>query len=141
VSPVRYELGFYIPEDGILHSHRREHLKSLNSSVVCASPRLSTKSGPISDPLCFPVSLVAIHNLQNLSDSSARTVSLTHSTNIIYIQKSNANPVTGRGGSCVFPVRYEHHLHINTKATTVNRPWRQVRVFLVRYKHHLHKEK
>jgi hypothetical protein len=28
VSPVRYELGFYIPEDGILHSHRREHRKS-----------------------------------------------------------------------------------------------------------------
>jgi hypothetical protein len=27
VSPVRYELGFYIPEDGILHSHRHEHLK------------------------------------------------------------------------------------------------------------------
>jgi hypothetical protein len=28
MSPVRYELGFYIPEDDILHSHRREHLKS-----------------------------------------------------------------------------------------------------------------
>jgi hypothetical protein len=28
VSPVRYELGFYIPEDGIIHSHRREDLKS-----------------------------------------------------------------------------------------------------------------
>jgi hypothetical protein len=28
VSPVKYELGFYIPEDGILHSHRRENLKS-----------------------------------------------------------------------------------------------------------------
>jgi hypothetical protein len=28
VSPVRYELGFYISEDGILHSHRRENLKS-----------------------------------------------------------------------------------------------------------------
>jgi hypothetical protein len=27
VSPVRYELGSYIPED-ILHSHRRENLKS-----------------------------------------------------------------------------------------------------------------
>jgi hypothetical protein len=25
---VRYELGFYIPEDGIVHSHRRETLKS-----------------------------------------------------------------------------------------------------------------
>jgi hypothetical protein len=28
VSPVEYELGFYIPEDDILHSHRREDLKS-----------------------------------------------------------------------------------------------------------------
>jgi hypothetical protein len=27
VSPVRYELGFYISEDDILHSHCREHLK------------------------------------------------------------------------------------------------------------------
>jgi hypothetical protein len=28
VSPVRYELGFYIAKDGILHSHRCENLKS-----------------------------------------------------------------------------------------------------------------
>jgi hypothetical protein len=28
VSTVRYELGFYIPEDGILHSHSRENLTS-----------------------------------------------------------------------------------------------------------------
>jgi hypothetical protein len=28
VSPVRYELGFYIPQDDILHSHRRENLES-----------------------------------------------------------------------------------------------------------------
>jgi hypothetical protein len=28
MSPVKYELGFYIPEDGILHSHRRDDLKS-----------------------------------------------------------------------------------------------------------------
>jgi hypothetical protein len=28
VSPVRCELGFCIPEDGILHSHRRENCKS-----------------------------------------------------------------------------------------------------------------
>jgi hypothetical protein len=27
MSPVKYELGFYIPEDGILHSHRREKLR------------------------------------------------------------------------------------------------------------------
>jgi hypothetical protein len=29
VSPVRYELGLYIPGDGILHSHRHENLYSL----------------------------------------------------------------------------------------------------------------
>jgi hypothetical protein len=28
VSPVRYELGFYIPENDILHSHCREDLTS-----------------------------------------------------------------------------------------------------------------
>jgi hypothetical protein len=28
VSPVKYELGFHIPEDAILHSHRREKFKS-----------------------------------------------------------------------------------------------------------------
>jgi hypothetical protein len=28
VSPLKYELGFYIPEDDILHSHRRENLRS-----------------------------------------------------------------------------------------------------------------
>jgi hypothetical protein len=28
VSPVKYELGFYIPEDDILHSYRRENLQS-----------------------------------------------------------------------------------------------------------------
>jgi hypothetical protein len=27
MSPVKYELGFDIPEDDILHSHRRENPK------------------------------------------------------------------------------------------------------------------
>jgi hypothetical protein len=34
VSHVRYELGFYIPEDGILHSDRRENLKVYNKLWV-----------------------------------------------------------------------------------------------------------
>jgi hypothetical protein len=33
VSPVKYELGFHIPEDAILHSHRRENLKSYPQSM------------------------------------------------------------------------------------------------------------
>jgi hypothetical protein len=31
---MKYELGFYIPEDDILHSQRREHLKSYIASKV-----------------------------------------------------------------------------------------------------------
>jgi hypothetical protein len=42
VSPVRYELGFYIPEDGILHSYRREDLKSYKDAVVPVLNYLST---------------------------------------------------------------------------------------------------
>jgi hypothetical protein len=35
VSPVKYELGFYIPGDDILHSHRSETLKSyINLSTL-----------------------------------------------------------------------------------------------------------
>jgi hypothetical protein len=33
VSPVRYELDFYIPEDDILHSHCHENLRSY--VVIC----------------------------------------------------------------------------------------------------------
>jgi hypothetical protein len=34
MSSVRYELGFYIAEDGILLSHRRDNLKSYIVSAV-----------------------------------------------------------------------------------------------------------
>jgi hypothetical protein len=33
VSPVKYGLGFYIPEDDILHSHCRENLRSYSISM------------------------------------------------------------------------------------------------------------
>jgi hypothetical protein len=36
VSSVKYELGFYIPEDGILPSHCRENLKSYIVLTGCA---------------------------------------------------------------------------------------------------------
>jgi hypothetical protein len=35
VSPVKYEQAFYIPED-ILHSHRRENLKSYKYFCISA---------------------------------------------------------------------------------------------------------
>jgi hypothetical protein len=39
VSPVKYELRFYTPEDGILHSHRRENLSSYIKSTGGALQR------------------------------------------------------------------------------------------------------
>jgi hypothetical protein len=36
MSPVKYELGFYIPEEGILLSHRRQNLKSYRALTVWA---------------------------------------------------------------------------------------------------------
>jgi hypothetical protein len=35
VSPVKYEMGLYIPEDDILHSHCRENLNSYGEEDVC----------------------------------------------------------------------------------------------------------
>jgi hypothetical protein len=35
VSPVKYELDFYSPEDAILHSQRRENLKSYIIQMIC----------------------------------------------------------------------------------------------------------
>jgi hypothetical protein len=43
VSPVKYELGFYIPDDVILHSHRRENLKSYILSEDLFSEALTQK--------------------------------------------------------------------------------------------------
>jgi hypothetical protein len=34
MSPVKYELGFCIPEDDILHSHRHENLKSYTVAIL-----------------------------------------------------------------------------------------------------------
>jgi hypothetical protein len=42
VSPVKYKLGSYIPEDGILHSHRRENLKSYAVSYAFVPLCLTT---------------------------------------------------------------------------------------------------
>jgi hypothetical protein len=54
VSPVRYELDFYIPEDHILHSDRCENLKALQKHIV----RTFTEStlSPIQSVLGIPSS-------------------------------------------------------------------------------------
>jgi hypothetical protein len=52
VSPVRYGLAVHIPVDGILHSHRREDLKSYMTLTGCALERRRNVS-PVSYELGF----------------------------------------------------------------------------------------
>jgi hypothetical protein len=49
VCPVKYELGFYIPEDDILHSHRRENFKSYEHYQVSGSKFRSLNQVPHMD--------------------------------------------------------------------------------------------
>jgi hypothetical protein len=47
-----------IPEDGILHSHRREHLKCYSRvGVSLSSPR--TETDPVSETFCFLVLIIS----------------------------------------------------------------------------------
>jgi hypothetical protein len=52
VSSVKYELFFYIPEDDILHSHRRENLKSYIALTGCTLYWRRNVS-PVKYELCF----------------------------------------------------------------------------------------
>jgi hypothetical protein len=52
VSPVKYELGFYIPEDGILDTHCRENLKSYMALTGSDLKRRRNKS-PVTYELDF----------------------------------------------------------------------------------------
>jgi hypothetical protein len=40
MSPVKYEMGFCIPEDDILHSDRCENLKSYDENVCSTQHQL-----------------------------------------------------------------------------------------------------
>jgi hypothetical protein len=61
VSPVRYELGFYIPDDGTLHSHCHENIKSYISRVYLKCQ--------VSLP--YPVLLSSVYSLFHSSSLSA----------------------------------------------------------------------
>jgi hypothetical protein len=55
VSPVKYELGFYIPEDDILHSHRRENLKSYIALTITAHGIFRSAAHNLIDRLFQPL--------------------------------------------------------------------------------------
>jgi hypothetical protein len=75
VSPVRYELGLYIPEDGVLHSHRRENLKSNIALTGCALC-LRRNVSPVRYELGFYIpedGVLHSHRRENLKSNIALT--------------------------------------------------------------------
>jgi hypothetical protein len=66
VSTVRYELSFCIPEDGILHSYRREYLKSYMASTGWILQRIRNVS-PVRYELGFYIPEDSIlHSRENV---------------------------------------------------------------------------
>jgi hypothetical protein len=68
MSPVRYELGLYIPEDVIPHSHRRENLKSYTALTAWALERRRNVS-PVRYEMGFYIpedDIVHSHRRENL---------------------------------------------------------------------------
>jgi hypothetical protein len=60
-------------------------------------------------------------------------------TNIIYIYESKVIPVTGRGGLSVYFLLGTNMIYIEkSRVIACNWPWRSIGVFPVWYEHHLH---
>jgi hypothetical protein len=73
MSPVKYELCFYIPEDDILHSHRRENLKSYIALTGWTLYQRRNVS-PVKYELCFYIPEdVIIHSHCRLDSVVAET--------------------------------------------------------------------
>jgi hypothetical protein len=75
VSPVRYELGLYIPEDGISHCHRNENLKSYIAFTALALKQRSNVS-PVRYELGFYIpedGILHSHRQENLKHYIALT--------------------------------------------------------------------
>jgi hypothetical protein len=75
VSPVRYELGFYIPENDIPNSHNRENLKSYIALTGWALQRRRNVT-PVRYELGFYIpenDILNSHNRENLKSYIALT--------------------------------------------------------------------
>jgi hypothetical protein len=73
---VKYELGLYIPEDNILHSHRRENLKSYIALTGWILYRRSNAS-PVKYELGFYMpedDILHSHRRENLKSYIGNTI-------------------------------------------------------------------
>jgi hypothetical protein len=88
VSPVKYDLRFYIPEEGILHSQSRENLKSY---IAITGRALYWRHNvfPVKYELCFYIpenEILHCHSRENLKSY------ITLTGRALY-QRRNVSPV------------------------------------------------
>jgi hypothetical protein len=80
VSPARYELGFYIPEDGIHHSDRRESLNTQVCKELLASALQCMRNG-----LAFVGRLTRVPAVKRLAANEASE--LRHRARAVYLRQ------------------------------------------------------
>jgi hypothetical protein len=86
VSPVRYKLGFCIPEDDILHSHCRENPKSYR--IMSVEKSVDLMGNVASDFLSLPQPAAPLH--AHLLIQACKTNNRTYTLlKIIIIKKCN----------------------------------------------------
>jgi hypothetical protein len=93
MSPVKYELGFYIPQEDILHSHRRENLKSYIALTGWTLYRRSNMS-PVKYELGFYIpedDILHSHRRENLKSY----MDLLYLCNLVIV--TNQCPNLGHG--------------------------------------------
>jgi hypothetical protein len=99
VSPVRYELGFYIPEDGILHSHRSENLNlsllipDIRTQLLqntCPQIHVSNRALKATQKQPYNQNISTAH----LTPSIARNVALSDQHQVGAAGQSEVQPVT-----------------------------------------------
>jgi hypothetical protein len=89
VSPLRYELCFYIPEDDILHSHRRENLKPYTYTAMLLPVVLKPTSSDPTESSYLPLRSCAVVQAasRHLSTAASRIRALVKSCAICDGQK------------------------------------------------------
>jgi hypothetical protein len=69
VSAVKYELRFYIPADGILHSHGRENLKSYMLRILVCSERKCVPMGRLAMSVCQHIAATEQMNISSVKNA------------------------------------------------------------------------
>jgi hypothetical protein len=107
MSPAKYELGFYIPEDNILHNHSGENFKSYIEKIVSSRFRTPARSQSLNRlryPYCYIVNnliqrfsltfFVLAQRIRRYEEPDCFGICALHALNRLYARFELARAVT-----------------------------------------------